>query len=1086
MAVDRESSLYKQAFAEEAAVLGVDPNREPYLIPIVEEALLAEPPHPWKELVDPDSGTPYYLNTVTQESTWDNPALAALKQRIHAARQQQASQAQQQQRQNVPRQNAPPQNSQAVNNDKKQTLPHTQATQARTQQSPATPKAASEPEEDVVEYIVARRPDKRSTTGELEYKVHWRGTDATEDEWFLRGALVNDYPDLLAEYDRKEDARLAKIRADAAKASEAAEAAKAAELAKAAEQKRLKREEESRKVIHSLQREVERLESEADSLRRDLFEVREDRDSLDRKVKRLRQDYDLAESHISKLKGELATESDEATKMRHEIRTLKSDRDRLEREKLKLIADAEIAEQNAAEALEINKVKRDSDERAISEALKAKENELLQANERTAKAEVALHEEISARQEKQRKLEVAEHSLEKLRSALVDEEKKVWSLEAQLAKAKAESDIKKQEDEKKEEATPPPAPQASGGGVPLPPDAVDSIQAEVKARLEAQFEQRWSARENELHRQMEDHQRNAIIKATAESKEKLADAERALEQQRRIADDQSSAIENRLQQECDELRKKVKKLKATNTTLKGVLEDAQREMQERQEKVQTLEVALKKAKEKESSQAEKMQKKMEAFEAEITLESEARIEKHAEAIRAQAKASVDRIQAKLEAVQEKFRSEVATRRKLHERVMELEGNIRVFCRARPVLAVDGSGENAEVVVSCSTLDGEVANSLDSGLPLKMLRLKFDEVTTTRRVDSEFEFEGVFPSGSMQTDVYEKIRPFVISAVDGYDVCLFAYGQTGSGKTFTMEGGGDRLEGGGKSTLRADEGIYARALNTMFTEARSRAQACGTMSYKFQLSMTEIYMEEVFDLLNTPSATSKTGKTGKLNKVELRQKKGGGVYAEGLTRVDVLSSEDVQNVMALGAKSRSVGSHNMNEHSSRSHLVVTVTIIAQSNSSDNNKATGFESAIRNEDSGKPPETGRGLRVSRIHMIDLAGSERVGMTNASGHRLKEAQAINKSLSALGNVICALGKAGGSQSGTGKGHIPFRDSKLTHLLSESLSGTSKVIMMLCVSPTAVCGPETLCSLKFAARCRATKLGRARRKAMKKGNGR
>ena len=122
------------------------------------------------------------------------------------------------------------------------------------------------------------------------------------------------------------------------------------------------------------------------------------------------------------------------------------------------------------------------------------------------------------------------------------------------------------------------------------------------------------------------------------------------------------------------------------------------------------------------------------------------------------------------------------------------------------------------------------------------------------------------------------------------------------------------------------------------------------------------------------------------------------------------------------------------------------------------------------------------MSRIHMIDLAGSERVGMTNASGHRLKEAQAINKSLSALGNVICALGRGGDAGA---KGHIPFRDSKLTHLLSESLSGTSKVIMMLCISPTAVCGPETLCSLKFATRCRATKLGRARKKAMKKGGG-
>ena len=94
----------------------------------------------------------------------------------------------------------------------------------------------------------------------------------------------------------------------------------------------------------------------------------------------------------------------------------------------------------------------------------------------------------------------------------------------------------------------------------------------------------------------------------------------------------------------------------------------------------------------------------------------------------------------------------------------------------------------------------------------------------------------------------------------------------------------------------------------------------------------------------------------------------------------------------------------------------------------------------------------------------------------------ESINKSLSALGNVICALGN---KDNNVGGGHIPFRDSKLTHLLSESLSGNSKVIMMLCVSPTQICGPETLCSLKFASRCRATKLGRAKKKTMQRGKG-
>ena len=269
------------------------------------------------------------------------------------------------------------------------------------------------------------------------------------------------------------------------------------------------------------------------------------------------------------------------------------------------------------------------------------------------------------------------------------------------------------------------------------------------------------------------------------------------------------------------------------------------------------------------------------------------------------------------------------------------------------------------------------------------------------------------------------------------------------------------------------------------------------------------------------------------KVDLRQQKNGRVYAEGLTRVTVTSPEDVQHVMTIGARSRSVGAHDFNAHSSRSHLVMTVTIIGKAefvssfffllffclylvyfffdlsntnictfffiiiifffvifilttasskNKEEDNDQDGdgdINGGRKNAWSEPPPSSSAKQRVSRLHMIDLAGSERISKTAATGARLKEAQSINKSLSALGNVICALGKGGGGN------HVPFRDSKLTHLLSNSLSGNSKVIMMLCVSPTQICGPETLCSLKFAQRCRSTKLGRAKKKTMQRGKG-
>lgn len=199
-------------------------------------------------------------------------------------------------------------------------------------------------------------------------------------------------------------------------------------------------------------------------------------------------------------------------------------------------------------------------------------------------------------------------------------------------------------------------------------------------------------------------------------------------------------------------------------------------------------------------------------------------------------------------------------------------------------------------------------------------------------------------------------------------------------------------------------------------------------------------------------------------------------------MSVNTPEDVQHVMSIGARSRSVGAHDFNAHSSRSHLVMTVTIIAAPKGDDEGDENGSSDEHKQQQAwgDVPPTSDSRRRVSRLHMIDLAGSERISKTSATGDRLKEAQSINKSLSALGNVICALGK----ESGSGR-HIPFRDSKLTHLLSESLSGSSKVIMMLCVSPTQMCGPETLCSLKFAERCRATKLGRAKKKTMQRGKG-
>ena len=158
-----------------------------------------------------------------------------------------------------------------------------------------------------------------------------------------------------------------------------------------------------------------------------------------------------------------------------------------------------------------------------------------------------------------------------------------------------------------------------------------------------------------------------------------------------------------------------------------------------------------------------------------------------------------------------------------------------------------------------------------------------------------------------------------------------------------------------------------------------------------------------------------------------------------------SLEECVHLMSAGAKSRQVASNNVNEHSSRSHLVLCVKVLAV------NKGTGI--------------TAQG----RLNLIDLAGSERLKSTQAEGLRLKEAQNINKSLSALGDVVASLGKR--------SSHVPYRNSKLTFLLQDSLSANAKVLMFVNITPALSCGGESTCSLNFAGRCRAVQLGQARR---------
>jgi kinesin family member 15 len=275
------------------------------------------------------------------------------------------------------------------------------------------------------------------------------------------------------------------------------------------------------------------------------------------------------------------------------------------------------------------------------------------------------------------------------------------------------------------------------------------------------------------------------------------------------------------------------------------------------------------------------------------------------------------------------------------------------------------------------------------------------------------------------------KPVADYCLEGYNGTVFAYGQTGSGKTFTMQG---LLTDSGE-LIYEHRGLIPRVLEYVFSQIRDR-QKTRSCEFVVKCSYLEIYQESVTDLLN-PSSGSLT----------IRDDVKRGVYVEGLTEYDVTDQHTAYNYMQLGASRRHVGETAMNERSSRSHSVFTLYI-----QSKEVKEGGVTA----------------VKYSRLHLIDLAGSERQKNTEASGKRLKEAANINKSLLTLGNVIRALVEIA---NGTEHVHVQYRDSRLTFLLKDSLGGNSKTTIVATVSPADKNYGETLSTLKFANRAKMIK---------------
>ena len=314
---------------------------------------------------------------------------------------------------------------------------------------------------------------------------------------------------------------------------------------------------------------------------------------------------------------------------------------------------------------------------------------------------------------------------------------------------------------------------------------------------------------------------------------------------------------------------------------------------------------------------------------------------------------------------DKLRTEETLRRKLHNQVQELKGNIRVFCRVRPSLEGD-TFDTARI-----TYPDDETDSKEVEVMGPEEKSSLGNITTKKY---PFAFDRVFGPRSQNRDVFEEISQLVQSALDGYNVCIFCYGQTGSGKTYTMS---------------ASDGMIPLAVNQIYDTAKSLEEK--GWKYKMEGSFIEVYNEVLNDLLGKADEFDK-----KKHEIKHDLQKGKTIITD-ITTVDLDSPGKVDSILQRASSNRSVASTKANERSSRSHSVFILKLIGE------NSITGEKSE------------------GTLNLVDLAGSERLAHSGATGERLKETQSINKSLSCLGDVIGALGQ------GKEGGHIPYRNSKV-----------------------------------------------------------
>ncbi|XP_048577645.1 kinesin-like protein KIF25 isoform X2 [Nematostella vectensis] len=450
------------------------------------------------------------------------------------------------------------------------------------------------------------------------------------------------------------------------------------------------------------------------------------------------------------------------------------------------------------------------------------------------------------------------------------------------------------------------------------------------------------------------------------------------------------------------------------------------------------------------------------------------------------------------------------RKTLHNTLVEIRGNIRVHCRLRPLIGViDAHGDGN--IGQAGTPSEQVVHAIDEET-LSVVPNKPGGGASQPKI---YEFERVYNEETDQKAVFSDVAPLLTSLLDGYNVCIMAYGQTGSGKTHTMLGSHDIDVEMDSEQLNKDEGIIPRAAKELFRLMAERETA--TESYSVEIAVCEIYNNDVRDLL----APSKN-----VEKLSIVTSSEGDTEIPSLVTKPVTTVQELMSLVYYGMCRRHEDATNVHAHSSRSHLIVQLQLYTITNQQTARVATptseaapsppGTPTQPRRSNLPQPsknhasrsqspaPPRGRSLKRSKspapgsaaaarsrspsparsststpptissvktkLQLVDLAGSESVGMSGVTGAALRETSFINKSLSALADVLGALAEH--------RSHIPYRNTRLTHMLQDTIGGNAKLLVMLCVSPAQRFITETYQCIGFGSRARQVARGPAKKR--------